>query len=372
MRLPSFQSDVVDLARDLHAQGRIGRRDMLQGLALMSALPALLRSGVSYAQAREIVVCNWGGDAMTHMATAWGDPYEADTGVKVVFDGTGPSEGKIKAMVEANAAAWDVGDADVGSAILLGNEGFLRPVDYTVVDRNQILPGMAVECGFANYLYSFVLGYDTTEFGDNPPTSWADFFNLDDFPGPRAMRKEVLAQIEIALMGAGVPKDEIYPITPDKEKLAFEMIGKIKDDTIFWSSGAESQQFMRQQEVVMGVFWNTRLKVIHEETEGAWDWTWNQGMVSPGGWIVPKGNPAGDAIWPFLASTLIPERQVKLFELFANAPSNPAAAALVPAELKKFNATDPDNYALQLPTDDAWYGKEFSRINTVFLDLIAT
>ncbi|WGF87909.1 extracellular solute-binding protein [Marinivivus vitaminiproducens] len=367
-----FQADLVELAHELHAKGRISRRDFVAGLAMLGALPTALRAGPAGAQAQELVLCNWGGDAIPFFEESWTAPYTADTGITVVQDGSGPSLGKIRAMVEAGAVAWDVCDSGGGSSIQLGEAGLIREIDYNVVDRSKLFPGHDFRWGQTNYIYSFVLGYDTTEFGDNPPTSWADFFNLDDFPGPRSLRKDVLAHVEIALMGAGVPKDEIYPITPDKEKLAFEMFEKIKADTIFWNSGAESQQMMRDRSVVMGCFWNTRLKVIHEETEGEWDWTWNQGMLMPGAWVVPMNNPAGDAIWPFLASTQTPERQVRLFELFANAPANPEAAPLVPPELKKFNATDPDNYAVQLPSSSEYWGANLARVNTTYLDLIAT
>jgi putative spermidine/putrescine transport system substrate-binding protein len=369
---PTFQEDLADLACGLLREGRISRRQFLTGMAAVGLMPSLLGSSEAMAQAKEVIVCNWGGDAIKFMGVAWGEPFTKKTGVKVSFNGNGVTDGKIRAMVEANAAAWDVGDGDVSKAIGWGKQGLLETFDYTIVDRNKVPPGMAADHGIANYFYSFILGFDRSVWRDKPPRNWVDFFNVKDFPGMRAMRKGVYGQIEIALMGAGVPKNEIYPITPEKEKLAFETIRKLKPNTIFWAAGGDSQQLMRQKEVVMGVFFNTRHKIVHNESKGEWDWTWNQGIVSPGGWVVPKGNPAGAAVWPFIAFTQEPAGQVQLFELFSNAPANPQAAALVPAALKRFNASDPENYALQLPTDEAWYADNFSRVNANFLDLISS
>ncbi len=369
---PVLTRDLQTLGHELHKAGRLDRRRFLAGAAALAALPAVL-SGRAYAQAKEIVLVNWGGDAITYMEQAFGAPYEADHDVDVVFDGSGPSQGKIRNMVELGAVTWDVCDSGGGNSIQLGTDGFTREIDYTVVDRDKLFPGMDFKWGVTNYIYSFVLAYDTSEYTpEDAPKSWVDFFNLDDFPGMRALRRDVLGHIEVALMGSGMPMEEIYPITPAKEKLAFDTIRKILDDTIFWGGGAESQQFMRSQEVVMGCFWNTRVKAIYDETDGLWDWTWNQGIVLPGCWVVPKGNPAGDAVWPFIASTQIPERQVELFKLFGNAPANPAAAPLVPEDLRRFNATDPENYAKQLPVDNQYYGENMARVNTEYLDLIST
>ncbi len=371
-RTPSFHQDLVQLALERHAQGRIGRRELLAGLAALGAVPALGLDRKALAQAQEIVLVNWGGDAIEYFSDAFTRPYEAETGMRVIVDGTGPSMGRIRAMVESGAVTWDVCDSGGGNSIQLGQDGFLREIDYSVVDRDQLFPGMDFRWGVTNYLYSFVLAYDTREYGaDEAPKSWADFFNTRDFPGFRSLRRDILGHIEVALMGAGMPIEEIYPITESKEKLAFDTIRSILDDCIFWASGAESQQLMRQRDVVMGCFWNTRVKSIYDESDGAWDWTWNQAIVLPGAWVVPQNNPAGDAVWPFIASMQDPQRQVRLFELFGNAPANPAAADLVPAELQRFNATAPENYAVQLPVDSAFYGNNIARLNQAYLDMIA-
>ena len=42
--------------------------------------------------AGEIVVANWGGDAVDAYANGWGVPFTEDTGVEVIIDGAGPLE----------------------------------------------------------------------------------------------------------------------------------------------------------------------------------------------------------------------------------------------------------------------------------------
>ena len=43
---------------------------------------------------------------------------------------------------------------------------------------------------------------------DNAPTTMADFFDVEKFPGKRGMRKLGKAMLEMALMGDGVPASE--------------------------------------------------------------------------------------------------------------------------------------------------------------------
>jgi len=64
---------------------------------------------------------------------------------------------------------------------------------------------------------------------------------------------------------------------------------------------------------------------------------------------LPKGNPAGKEAFRFIATAQDPASQVELFKALGNGPVNPAASALVPAELKPEDPGSPENYAKQIP-----------------------
>jgi putative spermidine/putrescine transport system substrate-binding protein len=366
--MDAFTRDCIEIAVGRLQRGEVDRRTFLAGLAALGIAPVLLDGGSARADAKEIVGVNWGGDALKHFATAWGDPYTKDTGVKVVWDGTGPSAGKIKAMVESKNVTWDVCDSGSGSCLIMGKNGFLDEFDYALVDKTKLLrPQFAYKWGIANYFFSYVIAYDTSKLGGKAPKSWADFWNLKEFPGKRTMRKDIQGSLEAALMADGVPFDKIYPID---EARAFKKLKEIKDATIFWSAGAESAQLLRDGEVTMGSLWNTRVNALVADTNEKITWTWNQGILCDGAWVVPKGNPAGKDVYKFIASTQIPERQVALFKLFGNGPTNPAALLLVPEEKKRF---DPgSNAEVQLAIQAAWYGENQDRVNNEFLDLVSS
>jgi putative spermidine/putrescine transport system substrate-binding protein len=53
-----------------------------------------------------------------------------------------------------------------------------------------------------------------------------------------------------------------------------------------------------------------------------------------------------------------------------NGPTNPRAAALVPAELRRFNPTDPENARVQVVLDGNWWGQNYQQANADFIDTI--
>src|SRR5262245_15064574 len=118
MRDDAFTNDLRLILRERHARGEIGRREFLAGMAALSGVA--LGAAPASAQAKEVVLVNWGGDAVRYMGDAWGVPFEKDTGVKVAIDSSGPSIAKIKAMVESGKVAWDVCDSAANVSFELG------------------------------------------------------------------------------------------------------------------------------------------------------------------------------------------------------------------------------------------------------------
>ncbi|HEY0295207.1 MAG TPA: ABC transporter substrate-binding protein [Bordetella sp.] len=371
MSKPVADPCLLDAAQRALSDPGLGseRRRQLLGMLGAAGLTALLPAGQAQADAGKIVVCNWGGDALKYQPQAWGQPFEKASGMKVEFDGTGPTFGKIRTMVESNHVVWDVCDANLAVAHSLGKQGLLEPIDYRIVDRNKVRPGFSSEYGVSHFIYSFVLAFSKKAFPKKAPNTWADFWNVKDFPGTRILPDRILASLEAALMSDGVPADasKIYPID---EKRALSRIAAIKDNAIFWKTAADSQQLLRSGEAVMGLIWHTRAVLLRREPGSDIDFTWNQGILIPAGWLVPKNNPAGRKVFDFIASTQSPESQIELLKLMGNGPANPAASAMVPPELRKDNPTDDDNFRLQVVADSTWHGENQDRVYNDYVKVI--
>ena len=340
---------------------QIGRRGLLGGAAALALTPSLARAAVP-----EVVLCNWGGDAMPAFKDAFVGPYDQNTGGKLLLDGSGPSNGKIRAMVEAKNVSWDLCDSGVTGLAELATRNLLAPIDYGIVDKAKVEPAFAYEFGVCNYMFSSVMCWDTAKVKGTP--TMADFFDLKKIPGKRMIRKDSQAMLEMALIADGMPLDKVYPVDVDRTIAKF---ATIKDSLLMWDTGAQSQSLLRDGEVSMGWLWHTRATLLKRESNGKLDWSFDGGVLQPGLWVVPKGNPAGKQAMTAIASMQDPASQVKLLAALGNGPANPQAATLVPADLISIDPGYPSNAAKQVLISADWYRQNYGATYKRFLDFLS-
>lgn len=366
--MQTFQQDCVALALRQWRHGKVERRTLLRGLAALGALPLAAHDADAQAT-RELVMVNWGGLANDGFGRFYGEPFAAaNPGWRIAQDSSGPSAGRIRSMVESGRTTWDLCDSSASSSILLGRQNLIGRVDYGIVDKaNAIGPGFVLEHGAAPYSFSSVLCYNSSKV-PQPPANWADFWDLRRFPGTRLLRRDATAVLDAAQMSLGRAPQSLYPLDV---RAALRRVAELRRNAVYWTSGSESEQFMRTGEAVMGQIWHTRAKVLEQETNGRIKHVWNQGVLQPGIFVIPRGNPGGEMAQRALASMLAnPEPQVGLLEFLGNGPTNPRAAALVPEALRRFNPTDPDNAGQQVVIGAEWWGANYQNVNPEYLDTI--
>ncbi len=367
-----FQKDCIEILQTRLAKGRINRRDFAMGMAALLGSTAFgLRPDAAQAQSGQLVFVNWGGDAGPAYDAAYGQAFLADTGITVRQDGSGPTEGAIAAQFESGNPSWDIVDADPFSAEALGKKGMIEPIDYSVVDRSKMREGFGWDHAASSYFYSYIIAYDKTRFGDNPPTSMADFFDTEKFPGKRSLYKWGVGMWEAALLADGVAPEDLYPLDIPRAHAKLEAF---KEHVVaYWGGGSESQSILLNGEASMALIWSTRAKLIEEDSGGDIGFIWDQGLIAPGSMAVIKGNPGGaEAAMNFIASAQDPEKQLVMFRMLAQGPANPAADALLPPEEARFNPVDPANFAVQIPLDMAWYEENYGPVLDEFLAIISS
>lgn len=369
MTAAHYKADLALLAAERLDKGEINRRDFLLAVGALGLAPSLLASDEASAQAKEIVLVNFGGDAVPAWDAAWGKPFSAESSMKVSVVGAEPTVGAIKAMVESGTVSWDCTDGDAFYLPILGRQNLIQKYDYAKVDKAKLRPEFIYEYGCSAYIYSTVNGYNSEKTGGRVPNGYRDYLNFKDFPGKRAMYKWLVGSLEAVLIASGVEPDKLYPLDVTK---AFALIKDHKDQFLLWGGGAASQQLFRDGEVVMGCIWNTRASVLDRDTQGKLTWTWDHGVVAPGVINVLVKNPAGPVVFDFLASTQKPERQIELLKLLGNGPANPAASAMLTPELQKIDCGYEPNYKRQIKISTAWYAENYDKVQADFLDLLSS
>jgi putative spermidine/putrescine transport system substrate-binding protein len=359
--MQSFAQDLAEISRGL------SRRRLLALAAATGIAPAVL-GRAARAAVPEVVLCNWGGDAIAAFGESFVKHYDGTTGGKLVLDGSGPSNGKVRAMVEARNVSWDLIDSGVTGLAELAPRGLLTPIDYGVVDKSKVLPGFAYEYGVCNYMFSSVQAWNTQKVPAGTVPTLADFFDLKKIPGKRMIRKDSQAMLEMALLADGVPRESLYPLDVDR---GLRKLAGIKDSLLTWDTGAQSQALLRDGEVSMGWLWNTRANLLKREPGSRVDWTFEGGLLQPGLWAVPKGNPAGKQAMMAIAAMQDPPGQVSLLAALGNGPANPAASALVPPALQDVDPSSPANAAKQAAISADWYAAHHGATFRRFLDFLS-
>ena len=345
------------------------RRDLARGLGASLALPLALRGTPLRAQDGQLVMVNWGGDAIDAYAEAYGCAFEEAMGLAVRMDGSGPTEGAMTAQAESGNVTWDVVDADPFSAQTLGRQGLIQPIDYDVVDRAKMREGFDYEFAASSYFFSYVLAYDS-ELYPEPPTKLSDVFDTERFPGPRTFYKWGVSMWEAAALAGGADPAGLYPLDVEA---AHERIRALLPDVVsFWGGGAESQTAMLTGEASIGVVWSARARLIEEESGGHIKYVWDQGILSPGTFAVMADNPAGRAsAMRFIAEAQDPERQLVMFERLGQGPANPATDALIPSDQARHNPVGSENTGRQIPLDVEWYSSNYAAALDRYLALIS-
>ena len=304
---------------------------------------------------------SFGGAYQEAQRKAWLVPYSELTGVTFVED-ENSSNATIKAQVESGQVTWDI--VDVGNDFGLdAHKDLLEPLDYALIPRDEVLEGFAGDYRVADMTYGVALAYNTDQTGGQVPAGWADFFDTQKFPGKRGMWDYSEGGIfEVALMADGVKPADLYPL--DLER-ATTKLDTIKDDLVFWASGAESQELIGSGEVAMTLIWNGRGWSAKHTDNKPVEIQWNQQIVTADYLVVPKGTPNKDAAMKFIAYAICADNNAKPSEFIPYGPINknskPAEANV--ADLAVSNADENSAYF-----DDEYLIANFEEIDAAYQD----
>ncbi len=321
---------------------------------------AALLAGTALAQEKSVTIASWGGSYQEAQSKALFQPASEATGV-VVKEETYGGMSDIRLQVQSGAVTLDIVASGSGSASRAAAEGLLEELDYSVIDVSTFYPTLKMSHCVGGDVFSTVYAWNTDTYGDAGPQSWADFWDVEKFPGKRAYRGKVAGALEPALMADGVAPADVYEVLGSEEGIerAIDKIRELKPHIdVFWSSGAQHAQLMKDGEVDMTTGWNGRFDVA--KADGAKvAYSFEQALLDYDCFAIPKGAPNKDVAMEFLAEISKAEYQANLPKYITYGPTNKAAYDLgtIDEATAKALPSHPDNAAKQLPVDIEWYAK---------------
>ncbi|MBC9927895.1 MULTISPECIES: ABC transporter substrate-binding protein [unclassified Leucobacter] len=304
-----------------------------------------------------LTLASWGGLYQEGQVEAASVPFAKASGATMLDDG--PTEyAKIKAQVDNNAVTWDIVDTDIIWADKnCGEEGLLMDLDTTIVDTSNIPEGLVGDCYVPAMQYANVFMYNDDKFSDTP-TSWADFFDTEKFPGKRAIAgfEDIGPGVyEAALLADGVPADELYPLDMDR---AYQKLDTIKDSLIYWKTGAESQQMLETGEADMAIVWSGRAFGAAENGAN-YKPVWNQALVIADALAVPKNAKNPEAAFAYINFYLGADPQARLTEITSYSPVHMDAKPELSELGNEYLITNPEIAEQLVPTDASWWAKNY-------------
>ncbi len=328
------------------------------GRARAAISMARLKAEIAKHKGGSFTVSSWGGSFQEAQRKAFFAPFSKEFGIEIVEDSP-PKNPKIVAMVKAGDVTWDVCDIGAYKVFGLGDGGYLEKLDYDIIDKEDILPGFALDYGIGNLSYSTVVAYRADVYTGDKPNSVTDLWDLKRFPGKRAMRNNPIENLNYALQADGVPGNQVYPLDAAKIKRALKKLDEIRDQVIWWTSGAQAPQLLANREVNMATAWNGRLdKIIAEGVPlGV---VWNGAQLMGDSWVIPKGAPNKDLAMLFIAWATMPEINWRLSNYISYGPVNRKAFKYV---RKDRMAMVPTSHAdVQVPADYNYWGPNYNRV----------
>lgn len=339
------------------------------GSVLLSAFSAMLGARPAQAAAA-VTTMGWGGsNDETQTRTIYG-PFAEKSGIPVNIIPYNIS--KVLAMHQANAMEVDFICGGGLDTLRLVKDGLAEKIDWTKVDKSALTPNQLAYGDYAigSNTTSYMMVYNKEKWpGDDHPKSWRDFWDVEKFPGARAMgRYTAYPVLEYALMADGVPADpaKMYPLDVDR---AFRSLDRIKPHiTVWWESGAQQQQLIENKEVDLLDMWNGRATVSIRDNGASYEMVWNeaayQGEVE--GWLVLAGAPNPEGAMTIMDWLGRAEPQAAYARAMYYGPTNLKAFDLLDEEFSKLMPSYPANTAVQMKIDFNWWYDNFDAVQKRF------
>jgi len=351
-----------------NSAGRLPLAGAVAAIVLLAAMPA---------ESETLRIASWGGATQDAEREAYWKPYTAETGVQIIEDTWNGEFGKIRAMVESGNVTWDIVVADYAHAITGCDEGVLEPIEKTGFgDLDDFLPGTLHECGVPELVFSVIFGYNAdripASWGDGRPTTIADMFDTQRWPGKRALRKDPKWVLEPALMADGVPADKIYEVldTPEGLERALAKLDTIKNDVVWWESGAQPPQLLADGEAVIAQMYSSRLYDARVNENKNFVAVWDGQIYSPNSMIIPKGGNR-EAAMRYLEYVVRPDVMARVSNYTSYGPARVSAMQYVPDSIKPYLPTSAEHLSGSLLSGEEWWADHYDDVNQRFQNWIA-
>ena len=261
-----------------------------------------------------LVWADYGGSTNAAFTDVYFDDFTAETGIEVTST-------TIAGAVQYEMFDGGEGDYDLqmtGLAEIELYQDNLLPLPDSV-PRGDLLPDGVGDYAVGTMQIGYAQGYLDETFPDGGPQNWADFWDVEKFPGMRAVPGEYHDfMFEAALIADGVAPEDLYPLDFDR---ATAKLDELKPNLTYYTEYPQVQQLLSSGSVAIAFGPNGLFAGLSNE---GLDVTvvWDGAFVEANMFVIASAAPNSEnafALAEFLAD---PERQAEFSERTNYGPSS--------------------------------------------------
>ena len=327
-------------------------------------------------------------DSHTLTISSWGDIYEEAqleayympfgfyNGIRVNLEPYSGGLAPLKPSEENGSALFDVIDMTESDAMAACEAGLLSQFDDSMVApsaenmdaEDDFIENSFFECGVAHIEYATVIGYNDRAFQDEKPNSVSDIFDVERFPGKRALRREPKGILEWALISYGVPVNQVYDLLSTERglRLVSRRMNQIRDHIVWWESGEEPIKLLASGEVVMAVGFNGRFFDARVNHNLPLSIIYEAPLLEFGVWGISKFSKNQENARKFIQYATSTKRMAAFSNLLPYSPTRLSAWTRIGLHhgsnvtMKKHMPNETGGYRKEIRIDSQWYAETLS------------
>lgn len=325
------RSDTMTLARR-GLRRTIGLGAAAAGIALLAGCGGddadeTQASGGEAELSGEIVWADFGGPTNEARQEIYFGPFTEDTGVEVVS--VVVNDAMQEEMMSGGPGDYDA--THVGLDLVYRNMDNVMQIPEEFQD--QELPEDIRAYAFGTFYVGHAQGYLTSTFPDGGPQTWADFWDVETYPGKRAWPGtpgSYDSSCEIALLADGVAPEELYPLDFDR---CSAKLDELRPEMVFYMSYPEIQQLLVSGTAAVAMGPSGQFAALRNAGQDV-TVSWDQAVVAPNVIAIPNEAPNQENIMALTEYFHDPERQAEFAERTNYGPGNPEAYEFIPEDVQ--------------------------------------
>ena len=342
--------------------------------ALFIAL-AIQSTGIADADEAPLTLVSWGGAFTDAQREALFTPFENRFDRRIAVRQYAGDLSPLRAQVASGEIAWDLVAVDRRGADQGCREGLfekLNPRDlppglnHTPAAADFIAAALH-ECALGGSVRALLFFHLDDAFASTP-LNLADVFDVQRYPGKRALPRTPRGNLEWALIADGVPLPQVYTELQRHggTERAFARLTQLRPHIVWWREVADAVRFLTDGTVSIAAAHHDAVAQLVAGTPVTLVPIWSGQLWEIDYWAVVKGTPRLEVAREFLAFASGTLPQVEFARVSAHGPVRRSALNYIQPSVAAWLPSAQDRLARGLRVDSDWWLRNESQLNDRF------